>query len=162
MGVYKATAEELYYPYVRPQENGHHIDTRWLLLGSKSGKGLLIKGGKPIEFNALRNTIEDFDGEESDAPYQWPNMSADEVANKNYEKAKDVMRKQTHNTDIVFRDFVEVCLDMEQMGVAGYDSWGSRPIGSATIYTDKEYDWSFTLVPVSGAADARKKALLQY
>ena len=29
VGIYKSTAEELYFPYARPQENGHHTDTRW-------------------------------------------------------------------------------------------------------------------------------------
>ena len=29
VGKYSASVEELQTPYVRPQENGHHIDTRW-------------------------------------------------------------------------------------------------------------------------------------
>lgn len=41
IGQYKSTAEEQYFPYVRPQENGHHCDTRWISLGGK-GKNLLI------------------------------------------------------------------------------------------------------------------------
>ena len=32
----------MYFPYVRPQENGHHTDTRWLTLNKKGGKGLTI------------------------------------------------------------------------------------------------------------------------
>ncbi len=32
VGEYQATAEQMYFPYVRPQENGHHTDTRWLML----------------------------------------------------------------------------------------------------------------------------------
>ncbi|KAK8881397.1 hypothetical protein M9Y10_004133 [Tritrichomonas musculus] len=32
--LYKTTSEDLYFPYVRPQENGHHIDTRWLAVHS--------------------------------------------------------------------------------------------------------------------------------
>ena len=39
VGLYKNTADNMYFPYVRPQENGHHTDTRWLSLGKK-GKGL--------------------------------------------------------------------------------------------------------------------------
>ena len=34
VGKYSATVEELQTPYVRPQENGHRIDTRWAVLGS--------------------------------------------------------------------------------------------------------------------------------
>lgn len=28
----------MYFPYVRPQENGHHTDTRWLTLNKKAVK----------------------------------------------------------------------------------------------------------------------------
>lgn len=35
VGEYQATAEQMYFPYVRPQENGHHTDTRWLMLKRK-------------------------------------------------------------------------------------------------------------------------------
>ena len=33
--LYKTTADQMYFPYVRPQENGHHTDTRWLTLNKK-------------------------------------------------------------------------------------------------------------------------------
>lgn len=162
IGLYVATAWNLYYPYVRPQENGHHTDTRWISATTVQGDGLLIVGEKPIEFNALRNSVEDFDAQESDAPYQWSNFSAQEIANRDYDKAKDNMRKQTHAIDITPKDYVEVCLDMRQQGVAGFDSWGSRPIPEATIYADEEYNWTFTMLPVSSVKDAQSKAVLKY
>ena len=31
--------------------------------------------------------------------------------------------RQTHINDIVPQNFVEVCIDMKQQGVAGYNSW---------------------------------------
>lgn len=162
VGLYAATAWNLYYPYVRPQENGHHTDTRWISATTVQGDGLLIVGEKPIEFNALRNSVEDFDAQESDAPYQWSNFSAQEIANRDYDKAKDNMRKQTHAIDITPKDYVEVCLDLRQQGVAGFDSWGSRPIPEATIYADEEYNWTFTMLPVSSVKDAQSKAMLKY
>lgn len=162
VGLYAATAWNLYFPYVRPQENGHHTDTRWISATTVQGDGLLIVGEKPIEFNALRNSVEDFDAQESDAPYQWSNFSAQEIANRDYDKAKDNMRKQTHAIDITPKDYVEVCLDMRQQGVAGFDSWGSRPIPEATIYADEEYNWTFTMLPVSSVKDAQSKAVLKY
>lgn len=162
VGLYAATAWNLYFPYVRPQENGHHTDTRWISATTVQGDGLLIVGEKPIEFNALRNSVEDFDAQESDAPYQWSNFSAQEIANRDYDKAKDNMRKQTHAIDITPKDYVEVCLDLRQQGVAGFDSWGSRPIPEATIYADEEYNWTFTMLPVSSVKDAQSKAVLKY
>jgi beta-galactosidase len=153
VGLYSAKAWDMYYPYVRPQENGHHTDVRWMAATTGNGKGLLIVAEDKIAFNALRNSIEDFDAQESDAPYQWENKSAREITDRDYNAAKDVLRKQTHAADIVPRNFVEVCLDWRQQGVGGYDSWGSRPIPAATIYSDKEYRWAFTLAPVTSRKD---------
>lgn len=162
IGLYKTVAEDMYYPYVRPQENGHHIDTRWLALTTERGNGLLIVADKPIGFNALRNPVEDFDCQESAADYQWRNMSPQEVANKDYAAAKDVLRKQTHAYDLFPRDYVEVCLDMRQTGVGGYNSWGARPEPQHTVYADQEYEWEFTLVPVSKPQDITEKSRYRY
>lgn len=146
--VYKTTAEELYFPYSRPQENGHHTDTRWLTLEQSGGRGLTVRADSTIGFNALRNSVEDFDSEESkDRPYQWSNFSPEEVANHNEAEAKDVLRRMTHLNDISPRDFVEVCIDMKQQGVAGYDSWGARPEPGYNIPANREYHWGFTLIP---------------
>lgn len=153
VGLYSAKAWDMYYPYVRPQENGHHTDVRWIAATTGNGNGLLIVAEDKIEFNALRNSIEDFDAQESDAPYQWENKSAREITDKNYDAAKNVLRKQTHAADIVPRNFVEICIDWRQQGVGGYDSWGSRPVPEATIYSDETYEWAFTLAPVKNRKD---------
>ncbi|MFV0328974.1 MAG: glycoside hydrolase family 2 TIM barrel-domain containing protein [Dysgonomonas sp.] len=162
VGLFKTTAEDMYYPYVRPQENGHHTDTRWVSLNTANGKGLLIEAKSTIGFNALRNSVEDFDCQESDADYQWRNMSPDEIANKNPEEAKNVLRKQTHEYDITPRNFVEVCVDMKQYGVAGYNSWGARPEPEYSIPANKEYNWGFTLIPVSNINEIIKKTGYSY
>lgn len=148
VGLYKSTAEELYFPYVRPQENGHHTDTRWVSL-STGKKGLLIQADNTIGFNALRNSIEDFDDEEAtDLSRQWSNFTPEQVANHDEAAAKNVLRRQHHINDITPRDFVEVCVDLKQQGVAGYDSWGSRPEPAYTLPANREYNWGFTLIPL--------------
>ena len=148
IGLYKSTAEELYFPYVRPQENGHHTDTRWVSL-STGKKGLLIQADNTIGFNALRNSIEDFDDEEATGlPRQWSNFTPEQVANHDEAAAKSVLRRQHHINDITPRDFVEVCVDLKQQGVAGYDSWGSRPEPAYTLPANREYNWGFTLIPL--------------
>ena len=148
VGLYKSTAEELYFPYVRPQENGHHTDTRLVSL-STGKKGLLIQADNTIGFNALRNSIEDFDDEEATGlSRQWSNFTPEQVANHDEAAAKNVLRRQHHINDITPRDFVEVCVDLKQQGVAGYDSWGSRPEPAYTLPANREYNWGFTLIPL--------------
>mgnify|MGYP001199820142 FL=1 len=147
VGEYRTTADAMYYPYVRPQENGHRTDTRWVKLTPNKGKGLTILAHKTIGFNALRNSVEDFDSEEATAhPYQWSNFSPEEIANKDEAKAKNVLRRMHHINDIQARDFVEVCIDMKQQGVAGYNSWGDRPLPEHTIPANQEYNWGFTIL----------------
>lgn len=157
VGLYRTTADAMYYPYVRPQENGHHTDARWVALSGGAGKGLLIAADETIGFNALRNSIEDFDSQESAADYQWRNMSPQEIAGRDPENAKDVLRKHTHASDITPRDFVEVCVDLKQSGVAGYNSWGARPEPEHCLYADREYEWGFTLIPIKNTGEISNK-----
>lgn len=148
VGLFETTADQMYFPYVRPQENGHRTDTRWVELSPKRGKGLTIVAHNRIGFNALRNSVEDFDSEEAiQHPYQWNNFSPEEIANRDESKAKNVLRRMHHINDISPRNFVEVCIDMKQQGVAGYDSWGDRPLPEHTIPANQEYKWGFTIIP---------------
>ena len=134
VGVYKTTADKMYFNYVRPQENGHHTDTRWIALSPAKGNGLVLVADSTIGFNALRNSIEDFDSEEAlPHPYQWNNFSPEEV-----------------------------CVDMKQQGVGGYDSWGARPEPFHQIPANRDYHWGFTLVPVRSANQANEAAKYDY
>ena len=163
VGLYKTTAEDMYYPYVRPQETGHRTDTRWVALTPNKGKGLMIQADQFIGFNALRNSVEDFDSEEAlPHDYQWNNFTPEEIANRDESKAKNVLRRMHHINDITPRDFVEVCVDMKQQGVAGYDSWGARTQPGFTIPANQEYNWGFTLIPVSNTSSVLKAAAYQY
>ena len=79
---------------------------------------------------------------------EWNNFSAEEIANRSEAKAKNVLRRQTHINDITPRDFVEVCIDMQQQGVGGYDSWGAWPEKWALINPNQSYSWGFTITPL--------------
>lgn len=148
VGLYKTTADDMYFPYVRPQENGHHTDTRWISLSKKGGKGITIYADKTLGFNALRNSVEDFDSEEAThRDYQWNNRNAEQLKH-DVATAKNSKPRHTHINDIRPRDFVEVCLDMKQMGLGGYDSWGAIPEPQYLIPANKEYKWGFTIVPM--------------
>lgn len=141
LGLYSTSASAEYYPYVRPQENGHHTDVSYINIG-----GFTVVADDVIEFNALRNSVEDFDCEETvGRDYQWLNLDPDEP--KDPEKARNHMRRQTHINDITPQDYVELCIDYKQSGVGGYDSWGSRPEESRTLWSNEDYNFGFTIVP---------------
>ena len=117
VGIYASTAEAECYPYVRPQETGHHTGVEWLEIGL-----VCITGDKPFEFNALRCSIEDLDPHDADGSRIWG-----------------------HVNDIPVRDYVELCLDGSMTGVGGYNSWGSRPEPDRTVWADRDYEFSITL-----------------
>ena len=148
LGRYRTTAEQMPFAYVRPQETGHRTDVRWLALTDKSGRGLVVVAGNPLEFNALRNSVEDYDSAESTHPGQI-----------NYYNNQDVDvtggRKQTHINDIVPRNYVELCLDAVMLGVGGDNSWGAPVNDKYIIMTDKPWHGEFTVVPKRSGEDLR-------
>jgi beta-galactosidase/beta-glucuronidase len=62
-GFFESSPDELHHEYARPQENGSHCDTQYLLLSDGSGKGLKITSGGTdrFSFTATPYTPEDMD-----------------------------------------------------------------------------------------------------
>ena len=100
VGMYKASVEELYFPYIRPQENGYRTDVRTVEFKNEVGKGIKIEGKQLISFSAHHQYNSDFDAGES--------------------------KQQRHTTDIKKRDFVNINIDYMQTGVGGDNSWSLK------------------------------------
>ena len=140
--IFTGSASSEYFPYVRPQETGHHTGTDWLTIGPIT----VARVDEPFEFNALRHTVEDLDCEEAvGRPYQWHNFTHDEVHDD--AAARNRLRRQTHQDDVPERSFTEVCVDYRMTGVGGYDSWWARPEPDCTLWSNESYRYSFRLVP---------------
>ncbi|MBN1670723.1 MAG: DUF4981 domain-containing protein [Kiritimatiellae bacterium] len=60
VGVYTTAVDELYVPYIMPQENGNRTDVRWASLRDSEGRGLLAVGDPVVEVSAHHYTAEDF------------------------------------------------------------------------------------------------------
>ncbi len=121
VGIYNCSVSDLYVPYVRPQENGYHTDTRWVEFSNGKGTGIRIEGLPLVSFSAHHNTIDDFD--------------------------EGIRKTGRHTIDIRKRDMVSVHVDYKQMGVGGDDSWGRRTYDKYTL-PPKEYVYGFKLYPV--------------
>ena len=141
VGIYKTTAGEMLFNYVRPQETGHRTDVRWASFTDETGKGLMVVADDVIEFNALHHPVEQFDSEESFHPVQL---------NYYYNVDVDVTngRKQTHINDLLPQDYVEVCIDKIMMGIGGDNSWGAAINPKYVIDSYKDQSYGFTVVPV--------------
>ena len=62
MGIWKNTVTNEYVPYIRPQECGNHMNTKWLIL--RGSDIVTFKGYPSFEFSALHYTIEELDAKE--------------------------------------------------------------------------------------------------
>jgi len=132
VGLYKSTVAEQYVPYIRPQENGHRTDVRWMALSTKAGNGLAIIADSLIEFNTLNNPVEDFDA------------------------GPDKNKNLRHTNDIKPKDLIEVHIDFKMMGVGGDDSWGARPHEEYLIKLKQEgIKYGFTMVPFTSLSELK-------
>ncbi|MNZ24177.1 Evolved beta-galactosidase subunit alpha [compost metagenome] len=58
-GKYLTTVDDLFIPYVMPQENGSHDGTEWVSVTNEQGMGLKFTGPQSFSFNASHYTPED-------------------------------------------------------------------------------------------------------
>ena len=133
--VYTSLVQDMYVPYIRPQENGNRTDVRWMALSNENNEGLLIAApfSQQLSITALHMLNEDFDITDG-LDYSKNNKNA------NYSK---------HTTDIVERDLIQLNIDMQQRGLAGDDSWYSKPQKAYQIDAQQKHQYIFYLIPFS-------------
>lgn len=78
-GVYESSVTDLYFPYVKPQENGNRTDVYWMAITNDENIGLLVKGAPTFEFSATFYSLENLTGAKhttdiKDAPYTTLNI----------------------------------------------------------------------------------------
>lgn len=121
VGLYEAPVADLYFPYIRPQENGYRTEVRWVDFRNNQGIGIKITAADHFGFSAHHQYNEDFDEGEA--------------------------KRNRHTTDISKRDFVNINIDKVQMGVGGDNSWGAMPLVPYRI-PPKAMSFQYTIEPV--------------
>ena len=102
IGRYKATPEQLYFPYPSPQDNGNRTDTRTMSVTNAAGHGLeFVNTGHLFDFSAL--------------PYKMEDLSQEKRGTK-------------HTCDLPDNDFYSVMVDYKNMGLGCINSWGAWPL----------------------------------
>ena len=123
IGIYSQTADEQFYPYIRPQETGTKADMRWWEQTQKSGTGLRVVADAPFYASALHYDISELDEGET--------------------------KHQRHPQQLHRSAFTNLFIDGEHTGVGGINSW-SRDAEALPQYR-VEYGnktLSFSLVPI--------------
>ena len=121
LGIYHQTADEQFYPYIRPQETGTKGDIRWWRQTNDGAAGLMITADKPFYASALHYDIDILD--EGD------------------------QKHQRHPSQLPKSEFTVLTLDSEHCGVGGIDSWGARPLEQYRIPAI-DRTCSFTITPI--------------
>jgi beta-galactosidase len=120
VGTYRKGVEDMFYPYIRPQETGNRTDVRWIALSNEAGVGLLAVSDSLMSASALLYADEDLD--EGDSP------------------------TYRHTFDLEPRDYVTLDLDHAQMGLGGDTSWGARPHTQYRL-PPQPYEYRVRLLP---------------
>ena len=131
---YKTAIMDNVTKYVLPQENGHHVDTKWLALTHKSGKGLLFVTDDKFEFNVSNYLLETVSNGED----------------LNNSKPVGTYPKNKHLNDYKASDKVDLFIDCRMQGVGGNNSWGALPEAQYLVKpASTPVNYSFTMIPVN-------------
>ncbi len=119
IALHKMSVTDMEHHYMRPQENGHRTDVRFMEITNSEGKGLKFtqKGEKTFAINCHHYTIADLD-------------------------------KATHIHTLKHKDMTTVCVDLMQRGIGG-DAPGNSCLREPYIMHGKtkyEYEYSIEVL----------------
>ena len=123
IGLIKQSADDQFFPYIRPQETGTKTDIRYWRQTNAAGFGLRIQACEPFSASALHYNIMDLD--------------------------EGMDKDQRHSPQVPKSKYTELSLDMLQTGVGGINSW-NRDAQALPQYRVKYEDRLFKvwLIPV--------------
>ncbi|WP_242083145.1 glycoside hydrolase family 2 TIM barrel-domain containing protein [Aestuariivivens sediminis] len=120
VGLYSSRVSDLYFPYIRPQENGNRGGVRWLKIIADDGVSLKLIGDKPLNVSTLNYSIDDLDS--------------------------GTEKGQRHAGELIPRDEVYVNIDGFQQGLGSINSWGALPLEKYRL-PFQSYSYSYWVVP---------------
>ncbi|MBR6180810.1 MAG: DUF4981 domain-containing protein [Prevotella sp.] len=121
IGIYQQTADEQFFPYIRPQETGTKSDMRWWRQKDASGAGFLVQADEPFCASALHYDIETLDDGND--------------------------KEQRHSPQMPKSKYTNLFIDAQHAGVGGVDSWSRNAEALSpyrVIYEDKTFVFSIT------------------
>ena len=123
MGIYKQTADQQFFPYIRPQETGTKCDIRWWKQSNNASRGMKFmsaEGFKYFEASALHYSVSELD-------------DGDE-------------KEQRHSVELKKSPYTELILASDIYGLGGINTWGAMPLKQYRLtYGDKSF--SFIIMP---------------
>jgi len=165
----RTTVSDNFTKYIKTQETGNHVDTRWVALTDNSGFGLMVKAGKfaantlfpagatpttGISYNAS-NLIE------FNATHYTPIQIATPVPSG--QSGDGTRSPYSQHPYQLFNTFgandsslpTTLRLNLGQHGVGGDNSWGAWPLAvhCINIASGASFNYNYTIMPVDGLTD---------
>ncbi|MDT0552946.1 glycoside hydrolase family 2 TIM barrel-domain containing protein [Urechidicola vernalis] len=128
---YSGKIKDQFHPYSRPQETGNKTDVRWMQIKSDKLE-LLVNGNKSLNSSTWPFEMKEIDFNSDDAGESASGL---------------VPVTKKHGADIKIGETVQWNIDYLQMGVGGDTSWGRLVHPEYTIPANKDYSYSFTIIP---------------
>mgnify|MGYP001626099458 FL=1 len=123
IGLYEQTADEQFFPYIRPQETGTKADIRWWTQTDKNGNGFRIQSDEaPFYASALHYNISDLD--------------------------EGLEKHQRHSYQVPLSKYTNLTFDGAMMGVGGVNSWGEEPLKQYQLPAENR-SMHFWIIPVA-------------
>lgn len=116
VGLFEMSVTDMEHHYMRPQENGHRTDVRYMEIRNADGEGLRFtqKGELPFAINCHHYSIDDLD-------------------------------KATHIHKLTHKDMTTVCIDLMQRGIGG-DTPGNACLREPYIMHAKtKYSYEYSI-----------------
>lgn len=118
IGIYDQTADEQFWPYIRPQETGLKSDIRWWRQTDSNGGGIELRrsDGKLFAASALHYSVDDLTEGDS--------------------------KQQRHSPQVLKSCFTNLYIDFEHAGLGDIDSWSSlaRALPQYRVYMGQKRD----------------------
>jgi beta-galactosidase len=139
IGHYQDLVENQYIPYIRPQENGNHSETRWAMLMNSDSIGLLVIADDWAE--GLNVSVQDYDDADLEKATHSFRRGIKGGKFSDNEKAKRFFDGIPYSQNIYLN------IDYKQSGVGGDNSWQPRT-HEKYLLKDDVYEWSYRMCAI--------------
>ncbi|MGN1210649.1 MAG: beta-galactosidase domain 4-containing protein, partial [Candidatus Cryptobacteroides sp.] len=121
VGLWRQSVQELFYPYIRPQENGTRSDLRWWKVLNLSGNGLMFRSNSTFAASALEYAMEDLD--------------------------EGTRKRQLHSSEVPVSGHTCVNIENAQFGLGCINSWNAWPREEYRTHA-QDREFIFVIEPV--------------
>jgi hypothetical protein len=139
IGHYQDSVKNQYIPYIRPQENGNHSETRWAMLMNSDSIGLLVIADDWAE--GLNVSVQDYDDADLEKATHSFRRGIKGGKFSDNEKAKRFFDGIPYSQNIYLN------IDYKQSGVGGDNSWQPRT-HEKYLLKDDVYEWSYRMCAI--------------